>query len=388
MSVSFKINDFLTRKIHDNYSILSTVARRLHRSESPPPDFLLEKWQIQKAGEHIFDNNFEAEVLGTNDISTRYSWGDAWAYRLRNVQLVGEVAHIFFQGGSLFNIDPVTQIIKKERTIRRPIRLLQRMQKGPLLHLCGPNSENHGHFILDHLPRLLPFLERFHSTPSAQILVSQGRKKWQARYLAHFGIPETRIIEANFGTIQVEELWYAPILHTKENHAKLSAPTNHLAVKNALAVKTKSVFNPLCIFASRQDAPNKRLLNEEHLAHKAKEVFDDVRIIKLSEHTLDEQLHLFASASVIIGAVGQNLTEVLCASGKLVLIMTVEEQINPNQRSWGRAYHNLALLGGNKSVLLTRDSATDTNRNWSFNEDRFVHVLRKSWHLFQQGSLT
>jgi capsular polysaccharide biosynthesis protein len=106
--------------------------------------------------------------------------------------------------------------------------------------------------------------------------------------------------------------------------------------------------------------------------------------VKLSEHSLADQLRLFASATVIVGAVGQNLTEVFCASGKLVLIMTVEQEIVPCRRSWGRAYHNLALLGGNKAVLLTRDTPWDADRNWSFNEHRFADVLDHSWKLFQK----
>jgi capsular polysaccharide biosynthesis protein len=256
--------------------------------------------------------------------------------------------------------------------------------KGPLIHLCGPNSENHGHFILDYLPKLMPFLERFRAEPRARILVSPGRKKWQCRYLARFGIPEDRVIEGGHGTLEVDELWYAPILHAEDGVAKLSAPENHLAVRDALAAKTDPNNAPLCMFASRLDAPNKKLVNEERLAERAREILGDVRIVKLSEHSLADQLRLFASATVIVGAVGQNLTEVFCASGKLVLIMTVEQEIVPCRRSWGRAYHNLALLGGNKAVLLTRDTPWDADRNWSFNEHRFADVLDHSWKLFQK----
>ncbi|MDZ4405807.1 glycosyltransferase family 61 protein [Prosthecobacter sp.] len=378
------MSQLLTRKIHDWYAGLASSVSKLRRTEKPPVDALIEQWQIQTAGEHVFDNRFEAEVLGTAENTTRYWWPDASAYRLRNVRLAGGAGQVYFQNGEIFNVDPLTRREKKDRVLRRPVPGMRHEVKGPLLHLCGPNSENHGHFILDYLPKLMPFLERFRAEPRARILLSPGRKKWQCRYLARFGIPEDRVIEAGYGTLAADELWYVPILHAEDGVAKLSAPRNHFAARDALAAEPDSKDAPLCIFASRLDAPNKKLLNEERLAERAREILGDVRTIKLSEHSLAEQLRLFASATVIIGAVGQNLTEVLCATGKLVLVMTVEEKILPGRRSWGRAYHNLALLGGNKAVLLTRDTPWDADRNWSFNEDRFADVLARAWKLFQQ----
>ncbi len=379
------MSPLLTRKIHDWYAGIASAVLPLRRTETPPDDALIEKWQVQTAGEQVFDNSFEAEVLGTTEATTRYWWSDAWAYRLRNVLLAGGAGQVYFQNGELFNVDPLTRREKNDRVLRRPILGMVQEVRGPLLHLCGPNSENHGHFILDYLPKLMPFLERFRAEPRARILLSPGRKKWQCRYLARFGIPEDRVIEAGYGTLAVDELWYVPILHAEDGVAKLSAPANHFAVRDALGAQIDPKDAPLCIFASRLDAPNKKLINEERLAERAREILGDVRIIKLSEHSLAEQLRLFASATVIVGAVGQNLTEVFCASGKLVLVMTVEEETVPGRRSWGRAYHNLALLGGNKAVLLTRDTPWDKDRNWSFNEDRFADVLERSWKLFQRG---
>lgn len=377
----------LTRKIHDFHAGLASKFTRLKRVDVPPPEALLEQWQVQSAGEQIFDNRFEASVLGTHETTTDYHWPDAFAYRLKDVSLAGSGGHIFFRDGSLFNVDPLTKVIKKERTVRRPIKGLARVEKGPLLHLCGPNSENHGHFILDYLPKLVLFLERFRSHPTARILLSPGRKKWQCRYLSRFGISPDRVIEMDHGTLETDELWYAPILQSLDGIAKLSDPTGHLAVRDALAAQPTKENAPLCIFASRLDAPNKKLLNEERLAERAREILGDVRIVKLSEHPLDEQLRLFASATVIIGAVGQNLTNVLFTSGKLVLFMTLEEKLWPGKRSWGRAYHNIALMGGNKAVMLLRDTPDDKLHNWVFNEDRFAETLRKAWDLFQRGGV-
>lgn len=376
----------LTRTIHDTHAALASMLSPLRRVSEPPPGALLEQWQVQWAGERVFDNRFETHVIDSPEVETRSHWPDAWAYRLKDVSLAGSGGHVFFQDGSLFNVDPLTRVIKKDRTVRRPIKGLARVEKGPLLHLCGPNSENHGHFILDYLPKLMPFLERFKAHPTARILLSPGRKKWQCRYLARFGITAERVIEMDHGTLETDELWYAPILHAEDGIAKLSDPKNHLAVRDALAAQPVKEGAPLCIFASRLDAPNKKLLNEERLAERAREILgDSVQIVKLSQHPLDEQLRLFASATVIIGAVGQNLTNVLFTSGKLVLIMTLEEKLWPGKRSWGRAYHNLALLTGNHSVLLTRDSPDDQDHNWTFNEERFVQALSRAWELFQKS---
>jgi hypothetical protein len=375
----------LTRKIHDVHAALASSLGKLKRADVPPADVLIEKWQIQQAGTQRLDNRFEAAVLATQEAELTYSWPDAFAYRLRNVSLAGSAGHVFFRDGSLFNVDPLTRMIKKDRTVRLPLRGLARVEKGPLLHLCGPNSENHGHFILDYLPKLMPFLERFRDEPRARILLSPGRKKWQCRYLSRFGIDPARVIEMDHGTLETDELWYAPILHSEDGIAKLSDPANHLAVRAELAAQPSAQDAPLCIFASRLDAPNKKLFNEERLAERAREILGDVRIVKLSQHPLDEQLRLFASATVIIGAVGQNMTNVLFTSGKLVLTMTLEEKLWPGKRSWGRAYHNLALLTGNKAVLLLRDTPDDADHNWNFDEDHFAATLKRSWELFQRG---
>lgn len=376
---------FCSRKIHDVYAALASSLNKLKRADVPPADVLIEKWRIQREGIQTLDNRFEARVLGTQETELTYSWSDAFAYRLKNVSLAGSAGHVFFRDGSLFNVDPLTRVIKKDRTVRRPIRCFARVEKGPLLHLCGPNSENHGHFILDYLPKVVLLLERFRAAPGARILLSPNRKKWQCRYLSHFGIDPARVIEMDHGTLETDELWYAPILHSENGIAKLSDPANHLSVRAALSQKPLPQQMPLCIFASRLDAPNKKLLNEERLSERAREILGDVRIVKLSEHTLEEQLRLFASATVIIGAVGQNMTNVLFASGKLVLTMTLEENLWPGKRSWGRAYHNLALLNGNKAVLMLRDTPEDANHNWNFDEDRFAATLKLSWELFQRG---
>lgn len=380
----------LTRKIHDTHAALASKLSKLNRVDVPPDGSLLEQWQVQAAGEKVFDNRFEAAVLGTQETTTDYHWPDSWAYRLKDVSLAGSGGHIFFKDGSLFNVDPLTRVIKKERTVRRPIKGLARVEKGPLLHLCGPNSENHGHFILDYLTKLMPFLDRFHADPSARILLSPGRKKWQCRYLSRFGIPPDRVIEMDHGTLETDELWYAPIMQSLDGIAKLSDPAGHDAVRAGLAVPPVKEGAPLCIFASRLDAPNKKLLNEERLAERAQEVLGsagEVRIIKLSQHPLDEQLRLFASATIIIGAVGQNLTNLLFTSGKLVIFTTLEEKLWPGKRSWGRAYHNISLMGGNKTVMLLRDTPEDHLHNWSYNEDRFAEVLRKAWDLYQRGGV-
>lgn len=373
------MTDFFTRHLHDGYTAVAAALSPLRRVEEPPPGALIEQWGVQEAGSKVLDNRFEAEVLDSNEMTLEYHWEEASAYRLRDVHLVGSAGQVYFRNGSLFNVDPLTRREKKARVHRRPIKAMARQLKGPILHLCGPNSENHGHFILDYLPKLIPFLKRFHSDPMARILVSPGRKKWQCRYLAQYDIPEDRVIEMTYGTVHVDELWYVPILHAEDGIAKLSAPQNHLGVRAALAVDPKSDEAPVCIFASRLDAPNKRIENELKLVERAREILGDVQVVKASKHSLQEQLRLFSSAKVIIGAVGQNLTNVLFASGKLVIVMSLEERVKEDGRSWGRAYHNLALLAGNHSVLLLRDTPMDEDRNWSFDEDRFAEVLKRAW---------
>jgi hypothetical protein len=108
------MSSLLTRKIHDWYAGLASAVSPLKRTEIPPAEALIESWQIQTAGEHVFDNRFEAEILGTSETTTRYWWSDACAYRLRHVRLGGGAGQVYFQDGTLFNVDPLT---RRERRI-------------------------------------------------------------------------------------------------------------------------------------------------------------------------------------------------------------------------------------------------------------------------------
>ena len=99
------MSEALTRKIHDLHSAVASKVKKLKRVDVPPPEALIEQWQIQKAGTHTFDNRFETAVLGTQETTTGYAWPDAYAYRLRDVSLAGSGGHVFFSDGSLFNVD-------------------------------------------------------------------------------------------------------------------------------------------------------------------------------------------------------------------------------------------------------------------------------------------
>ena len=72
---------------------------------------------------------------------------------------------------------------------------------------------------------------------------------------------------------------------------------------------------------------------------------------------------------------GQGLVNLLFAKNKDLVILTPEDQYS--KRSWGRAFHMLALIAGNRPVTVKTDTPTPRNTDYTVNTERFRSVLEK-----------
>jgi capsular polysaccharide biosynthesis protein len=232
--------------------------------------------------------------------------------------------------------------------------------------------------VLDFLPRLLPLLDRL---KNAKLLLAAGHSSWQLRYLHHFGVRESQIVEQGSAATWCERLWLVPPAFAA---AKLAEPSRHREVAKRLAEAIpRSVSDVVPIFVSRDDAPDKKLRNEADLVQRCASVLGDIRKIEVSGLSLAEQIAVFEHAPVIVGAVGQGLVNTLFSRGAMCLVLTPETEFR--ERSWGRAYHLISLLAGSSAVTLKAIEKHDEHKNWSYDPDRFAELLRLAWMQHQRN---
>ena len=133
------------------------------------------------------------------------------SYEFKRVNVVGDQGYIFSGSRNLISICDEIKRIKSEK-VRRPIRLLSREIREPIFHLTGNNHNNHGHFVLQHLPRLMAARERLLANPRIKILLATGHLHWQEFYLERLGFGQDRLLEGTPGTMHCSYLEYIPFL--------------------------------------------------------------------------------------------------------------------------------------------------------------------------------
>lgn len=367
------------RRIHDAYGRLaSTLGKPPEWRELPPAAHLVQTVPVQTAGEVMLDNSLEAGFFGLPERTATYAWPDQQLFHLRDVWLAGDQENVFFKSGELFAI---CQDVSRQwaRKVRRPIKALARKLGGLYFHLGGPNHDSRGHFILHHLPKLIAARDVLKRFPEAKILVAPRHVKWQTVYLQALGIPPDRIVEGSDGTLHVEELLYVPTLYGAR---KLSDPAQHRALNLELPRALLPALPPMPglkqppIFISRADAPDKRLANEDHIVQLAGEILGGIEVVHLRNHSLAEQIRKFHQAPVIIGAMGQGLTNINFTSGKTLVV--IERGADLPDRSPCLMFRNLALVCGNRAIRFHSGTTYQgPKRDWTFPEPKFRQQLTR-----------
>ncbi len=311
----------LQRLLHDLHAQLSfTVHGPVLETVVPPAHHFRGSRIVQEAGRTVLSNQLEAAFHGLDSELVGYSWPETRAYQLRDVFVVGDQGSVFFSDGSLFAVGP-TRGKQYPRKVRRPLAITARRVENPLFHLTGRNFENRGHFTLNHLPRLAAA----GGVADRKILTAPGHSHWQREMLGLFGCPSAQITEGGHGTCRVEDLLYIPQL------AGGLAPPKFYQELRVAALNTISDFGCSAgdlrpgsapIFVSRADAPNRRILNEAALVASLNQLFGGrLHIVTLRGMALADQIRTFAKASLIIGPMGQGMTNVLFAKGVPVVIL-------------------------------------------------------------------
>jgi hypothetical protein len=357
-----------SRIIQEAYnSALDMMGLNYKTCDLPGPESLKASRVIQNAGSHTIVNPVEAAFYKAASAETTYSWSEAKFYHLRNVALSGDQGQVFLKDGSLFlpSIYPHQERLHKVK-VRRPIRFGATTFEGPVFHLTGRNHDNRGHFLLQHMPRILAARSILSNYPDYRILVAPGHAKWQKNLLKMMGFDPERVIEGSRGTQLIEDLLFVPF-HYGSN--ALNAPHYYKEIRDCAAALCVNDQPESSIFVSRSDAPDKRLINEDRIVEIAREVLGPLEVIHLGKFSLPEQIAKFRKAPIILAPIGQGACNIVFAENRLLATLAPGKSIS-ELYGGGHSTHP-AIICGNKALTMLSGVSVTSRGNWEYPEDHF-----------------
>lgn len=362
------------RILHDLYDgLLRAAGRKVRAVDTPPPSQLIKEIIVQPAGACTIPNTLESAFHGRECAPFHYTWEAAKLTDLRDVYLVGDQEQIYFKDGSFYTpcIYP-HQVRLPIMRIRRPVTALAQRIRGTLFNLSGRNHENKGHFLLQHLPRLLvakPYLEQ---VGDYRILVAPGHARWQKNFIRLMGFDENRVVEGSQGTLLADRVIYVPMIYGTN---ALGPDEHYRQICEAAGVVERQAppgaQRP--IFITRRDAPDKQLLNEDEIIAAAKTILGDVEIFDFRGKSLADQIVIFRRAPLVMGPIGQGLCNILFSTGRVLVTLAPGTE---DQEVYASGHGTqLALLCGNQAVTFHNGVAGESRGNWAFPKDRFLQML-------------
>jgi capsular polysaccharide biosynthesis protein len=367
---------FLMRKLHDFHSLARhCFGTRLRKLDVPPANHLLSQATVQQAGSGRITHALEQHLFGDPQSSSSFSWPEITSYHLKDVFSTGRDGNVFFTGQDLLAACPWVRR-SWESKIRRPLPMLAKPIPQPLFHLTGRNHENHGHFLFQHLPRLIAARQCMPGDTS--LLVAKSHTHWQGTYLEMLGVDRNKLITTNDGTLLCTDLHYVPILSgttplcSVEIFKALVAHFQETISRKRLQEQAKRYD---AIFVSRADAPDRRLLNEKEVFETTRHYFPNSLLVKLKGASLQEQIRCFNAADVVIGEAGMGLSNILFVKNKILVVLNSDNRdINPG---WELTYADIAALSGNLAVRVHSGLPRLQNRDWTFPVEVYRNFLAR-----------
>lgn len=344
---------------------------------------------VQTAGETVYRRELQA-FFPPAPLTFPGRWPTAQLYRITDARVSGLCGSIFLPNGELLSVCSWVDMLADKR-VRRPSRVFEQQLSGPVLHLLGRNHENHGHFLFEYLPRVVAAERWLAGRSELRIGIAGQFAKWQRRYLGLLGYSDAQVVELWPGSTQVKELFFVPRLSglsSLPDPALLRTTVQRLqAGAHRLIPSLAAPSEPGRVaFISRDDAPNKRLLNEAKLVACLRTVFPVVETVLLSKLTFAQQLEVMSRASVVVGPQGMGLSNMAFLSGRLLVCL--EAGSPPPEMAWEAAYCINAELGGNRSITLYGlEERQPPHRNFSYPVNKFEAEIRELAHQLAQTTV-
>jgi glycosyl transferase family 61 len=363
------------RRVYDAYAAAATtLSGPPAEAKEPVSGEGIEVIHLASQGSVRLEHSLEARFHGLPESFSVLSWPETCLYRLNNVKVVGDQGNVFLNDGRWLRVCPSLDSLEG-RKVRRPLPFYSRQIHPPAFHLTGRDHENHGHFLFQHLPRLLACRDLPQLPKKLKLLVAQGHQRWQARYLQKLGLDDTTdIIECDEGTLCCDELFYAPQIRSQSS--PLCRPQDYVHMRECFHRPSPKTGLP--VFISRADAPDRHLLNETEVIASFERTFGSCRVVRLSQTPLDEQIDLISRAPLITGSQGQAFAVSLFAKDSVFVILEAGEH-NP----WCDSFRDVAIICDNQALTLYSGTPRQTNESYTFPVGKLEHAWEQLKQLLQ-----
>ena len=350
----------LERKVHNAYAAcLNKLAPVVSLAENDLPAPKVLAGGGSETLECVLEDQFYERA---EPVKNTVQYDPIRSFNFGNVYVVGDQGFIY--QGARRRIEVCGEVSRLRRDkARRPISWLGRRIKAPIFHLTGNNHESHGHFVLQHLPRLMAVRERLLDKPEVKLLLAPGHMHWQRFYLERLGFGPERLLEGTPGTLHCRQLEYVPFYNVcgnlvdRRTYRKMSAQLTRGAVSS----------RELYLFLSRKGARHRSLLNEDDVLHACQELWPKMQRVELQDYSPAGQVELFRNSSVIFGPHGQAFTNLIYTRDVLAIIASASRIIG----GWSASFRNLALQMGGTGLVLTADVPGWKNTDhWEYPMDR------------------
>jgi hypothetical protein len=345
----------------------------LERRETHP--HIVETICLRKATETAYDNRLEEKYYNV-PANIRFFHPQVNLYVLKNIWVTGSEGHIFFEPNILFTACPSVDRTET-RKIRRPITWLSEKIDKPVFILSSRAPGNRGHFLTEHLPRLIGCRNALEGRGAYKVLVTPGHKSWQVHYLKKLGINADDVVEASFGGVFCSKAYFVPVL-CEGKQATISIERDYRIIRRAFLAGKKPSKRRTPIFLSRLDAPDRKLLNEDRVFEVAKNFFPSIKRISLSLLSLDEQIQIFQNASLVMGPHSQSFRNVLFCHNALVIQLLQGYREDGNEYyHWAKNYSCMGLMNANQCLTLFSNTPFYKNSDWEYPEEKFENDIRR-----------
>ena len=287
-------SSFAERKIHDAYSATANFFSSPRVIEDCNELFpTVVSNGNNETIEYALENRFYNRKPGKVD---KVEQLPSFSYKFENVRVSGDQGYIYLPDGRLVAVCPEVRRIRRDK-VRRPVPGMARRIETSVFHLTGNNHESHGHFVIQHLPRLMAVRERLLHDRAAKLLLAPGHREWQQFYLKKLGFEPDCLLEGTPGTLSIDNLEYIPFFYGKEN---LVCSSIYREMQQ-LFVSGKTIKKDRFIFLSRKGVTHRALANEGDVFEECRKLWPKLERVDLYDYNSQEQIELFQSARVVFG---------------------------------------------------------------------------------------
>lgn len=375
-SVGARIDKVLHDAVADAASRIGLPLRSIAAT-----DVARDRWALSASGSTRWLNPLEEQFYGDSARPETVTHPVASLLEFENVFVTGSEALIFDNFcNRIIPDESQTRILS--RKARRPIRWLARREEGPVFPMGGRGTGNRGHFLAEHLPRLL-LARRSEQCPSnLRLLLTQGHESWQSEYLSLLGEKPENLLAGSHGSILCETLLTVPSL--SDGHtAELYKPAVYADIRQRFFATCPDITRTRRqVFISRSDASSRRLGNESEVYATCRVLWPNLELVTLSGMSLAQQISLMRETDLVIGPHGQSFHLNLFLTDALSIQLVPGARNETNEYlTWTTNYERLGLVAGNRCIsFFTGPNVTD--EDWLYPIDE----LRKCLGRLQQIS--